>query len=62
MRKKEPVAKKERNVKFGSNSQNAKAVKQQFKRSDPQDEDNPVDNESTLFKFACQKIWCGTLQ
>ena len=31
-------------------------MKKQCKRSDPQDEDNPVDNDSTLFKFAKQKF------
>jgi hypothetical protein len=31
-------------------------IKKQVKRSDPQDEDNPVDNDSTLFKFAKQKF------
>ena len=31
-------------------------MKRQVKRSDTQDEDNPVDNDSTLFKFAKQKF------
>ena len=52
MRKKESVMKKERHVKLGSNFQIAKAAKMQFKSSDPQDEDTPADNDSTLFKFA----------
>ena len=56
MRNKEPVAKKERHGKFGSNTQKSTAARKQFKRSDPQDEDNPVDNESTFFKFARQKF------
>ena len=59
MQKKESVANKENHVKFGSNSQNAKAARKQFQRSDPQAEDKPVANESTL-KFAGQKFGVET--
>ena len=51
MRKKEPVAKKERNVKYGSNTQNVNVARQQSKRSDPETQDYPVHTESTLFRF-----------
>ena len=48
--------KKDQNCKFKSKFQNSKIIKEQVKRSDPQDEDNPEERESTLFKFAKQKF------
>ena len=43
-------------MKYGSISQNANAARQQSKQSDPQDKDHPVDNESTLSRFARQNF------
>jgi hypothetical protein len=54
--RKEPVAKKERNIKVGSPAHNVHVARQQLKRADPQFEDYPVDSESTLSKFARQNF------
>ena len=56
MQNKQKAAKKEQNVKFKRNFTTSNKTKKQFKTSDPQDEDTPVKNDSTLFKFAENKF------
>ena len=53
MRKKETAFKKERNVKYG---QISNVSRKQSKRPDPKFQDHPVENDSTLFRFAKQKF------
>ena len=53
MRKKEPVFRKERNVKYG---QSSNVARKQSKRTDPEFQKHPVDKESTLFRFAKEKF------
>ena len=51
--KKETVFRKGRDVKYRTGDySSSKAAKQQFKRTDPEFQDKPVDNKSTLFKFS----------
>ena len=55
--KKETVFRKERDVKYRtSDYSSSTAAKQQFKRTDPEFQDKPVDNKSALFKFAKEKF------
>ena len=53
--RKEPVAKKERNIKFGSIA-HVPVARQQLMRAALQFEDYPVDSESTLSEFARQNF------
>ena len=53
MHKKEPVFRKERNVKYGHSSN---VAKEQSKRTDPEFQEHPVDERSTLFRFAKDKF------
>ena len=53
--RKEPVVKKERNIKFKpSNIQSA--TKRQSKKTEPEKQGKPEDNASSLFRFAKEKF------
>ena len=61
MQSKKRGVKKEQNIKFKRKFQNSKMMKKLVKRSDPQVEDNPVDNDSTLLRSRDLMLNCQVM-